>query len=88
MNQVSASFLLKLDIPEEDNLKKKLLFDEFLDGISENDILNMENIATLNEIFKKLKEKFGWTKDEPFYKIASQNCRFESRTLNVAICHY
>ena len=36
-----------------------------------------KNNTTLNELYKKLEEKFGWTKEKPFYKIASQNCRFK-----------
>ena len=81
VNQVTASFLWKLDIQAEDDQKKKLLFNQFLDGVSENDTLNDANNATLNEIFKKMEEKFGWTTDKAFYKIASQNCRFETQII-------
>ena len=71
VNQVTASFLGKLDIQAEDHQKKKLLFEYFLDGG------NDESNKTLNELYKKMEEKFGWAKEKPFYKIASQNCRFK-----------
>ena len=73
VNQVTASFLGKLDIQAEDHQKKKLLFEYFLDG--GNDKSN----KTLNELYKKMEEKFGWAKEKHFYKIASQNCRFKSK---------
>ena len=76
VNQVTASFLGKLDIQAEDDQKKKLLFETFLDGVGVQDE-NDESITTLYEHFKKMKEKFVWTKEKPFYKIASQNCRFK-----------
>ena len=79
VNQVTASFLWKLDIQAEDDQKKKLLFETFLDGIPGNKEPHDhdENNTTLNELYKKMEEKFGWAKEKPFYKIASQNCRFK-----------
>ena len=78
VNQVTASFLWKLDIQAEDDQKKKLLFENFLDGVPGNKKADDdESNATLNNLYKKMEEKFGWTKDQPFYKIASQNCRFK-----------
>ena len=79
VNQVTASFLWKLDIQAEDDQKKKLLFETFLDGVPVNKEAHDhddENNATLNELYKKMEEKLGWSKEQPFYKIASQNCRF------------
>ena len=75
VNQVTTSFLGKLDIQAEDHQKKKLLFEHFLDG--GNDESNDESNKTLNEVYKKMGEKFGWVKEKPFNKIASQNCRFK-----------
>ena len=77
VNQVTASFLWKLDIQAEDDQKKKLLFETFLDGVPGNkEAHDDENNATLNELYKTMEEKLGWSKEQPFYKIASQNCRF------------
>ena len=78
VNQVTASFLWKLDIQAEDDQKKKLLFENFLDGVPGTKEDDVERNTTLNELYKKMEEKFGWTKDQPFYKIASQNCRFKN----------
>ena len=77
VNQVTASFLWKLDIQAEDDQKKKLLFENFLDGVPGTKEDNVESNTTLNNLYKKMEEKFGWSKDQPFYKIASQNCRFK-----------
>ena len=77
VNQVTASFLWKLDIQAEDDQKKKLLFENFLDGVPELKDVDDESNKTLNELYKEMKEKFGWANDKPFYKIASQNCRFK-----------
>ena len=78
VNQVTASFLWKLDIQAEDDQKKKLLFETFLDGVPGNkEAHDDENNATLNELYKTMEEKLGWSKEQPFYKIASQNCRFK-----------
>ena len=77
VNQVTASFLWKLDIQAEDDQKKKLLFENFLDGVPGTKEDDDESNTTLNELYKKMKEEFGWSKDQPFYKIASQNCRFK-----------
>ena len=79
VNQVTASFLWKLDIQAEDDQKKKLLFETFLDGIPGNKEAHHhdDNNTTLNELYKKMEEKFGWSKDQPFYQIASQNCRYK-----------
>ena len=77
VNQVTASFLWKLDIQAEDDQKKKLLFENFLDGVPKVKELDDESNNTMSELYKKMEEKFGWAKEKPFYKIASQNCRFE-----------
>ena len=77
VNQVTASFLWKLDIQAEDDQKKKLLFETFLDGIPGTKEDDVESNTTLNELYKQMNETFGWSKDQPFYKIASQNCRFK-----------
>ena len=77
VNQVTASFLWKLDILAEDDQKKKLLFENFLDGVPGTKEDDVESNTTLNELYKKMEETFGWTKEKPFYKIASQNCRFK-----------
>ena len=79
-NQVTASFLWKLDIQAEDDQKKKLLFETFLDVIPCNKGAHhhYDNNTSLYELYKKMEEKFGWSKDQPFYQIASQNCRFEN----------
>ena len=77
VNQVTASFLWKLDIQAEDDQKKKLLFENFLDGVPGTKEDDVESNTTLNNLYKKMEEKFGWSKDQPFYKIASQNCRFK-----------
>ena len=78
VNQVTASFLWKLDIQAEDDQKKKLLFENFLDGVpGSKEADDVESNTTLNELYKKMEETFGWSKDQPFYKIASQNCRFK-----------
>ena len=82
VNQVTASFLWKLDIQAEDDQKKKLLFENFLDGVPGTKEDDDESNTTLNELYKKMEEKFGWSKDQPFYKIASQNCRFKIWKLN------
>ena len=78
VNQVTASFLWKLDIQAEDDQKKKLLFENFLDGVPGTKEDDVERNTTLNELYKKMEETFGWSKDQPFYKIASQNCRFKN----------
>ena len=78
VNQVTASFLWKLDIQAEDDQKKKLLFENFLDGVPKVKELDDESNNTMSELYKKMEEKFGWAKEKPFYKIASQNCRFET----------
>ena len=77
VNQVTASFLWKLDIQAEDDQKKKLLFENFLDGVPGTKEDDVESNTTLNELYKQMNETFGWSKDQPFYKIASQNCRFK-----------
>jgi hypothetical protein len=77
VNQVTASFLWKLDIQAEDDQKKKLLFENFLDGVPKVKEVDDESNKTLNELYKKMEKKFGWPKEKPFYKIASQNCRFK-----------
>jgi hypothetical protein len=77
VNQVTASFLWKLDIQAEEDQKKKLLFENFLDGVPDTKEDDVESNTTLNELYNKMNETFGWSKDQPFYKIASQNCRFE-----------
>ena len=77
VNQVTASFLWKLDIQAEDDQKKKLLFENFLDGVPGTKEDDVESNTTLNELYKQMNETFGWTKEKPFYKIASQNCRFK-----------
>ena len=82
VNQVTASFLWKLDIQAEDDQKKKLLFENFLDGVPEVEEVDDESNKTLNVLYKKMGEKFGWAKEKPFFKIASQNCRFKIRKLN------
>ena len=82
VNQVTASFLWKLDIQTEDDQKKKLLFENFLDGVPEvEEVDDDESNETLNVLYKKMEEKFGWAKEKPFFKIASQNCRFKIRKL-------
>ena len=77
VNQVTASFLWKLDIQAEEDQKKKLLFENFLDGVPGTKEDDVESNTTLNELYKQMNETFGWSKDQPFYKIASQNCRFK-----------
>ena len=77
VNQVTALFLWKLDIQAEDDQKKKLLFENFLDGVPKVKEVDDESNKTLNELYKKMEEKFGWSKEKPFFKIASQNCRFK-----------
>ena len=77
VNQVTASFLWKLDIQAEDDQKKKLLFENFLDGVPKVKEVDDESNKTLNELYKKMEDKFGWSKDQPFYQIASQNCRYK-----------
>ena len=77
VNQVTASFLWKLDIQAEDDQKKKLLFENFLDGVPKVKEVDDESNKTLNELYKKMEEKFRWSKEKPFFKIASQNCRFK-----------
>ena len=77
VNQVTASFLWKLDIQAEDDQKKKLLFENFLDGVPKVKEVDDESNKTLNELYKKMEEKFSWAKEKPFFKIASQNCRFK-----------
>ena len=77
VNQVTASFLWKLDIQAEDDQKKKLLFENFLDGVPKVKEVGDESNKTLNELYQKMEEKFGWAKEKPFFKIASQNCRFK-----------
>ena len=77
VNQVTASFLWKLDIQAEDDQKKKLLFENFLDGVPGTKEDDVESNTTLNQLYKQMNETFGWSKDQPFYKIASQNCRFK-----------
>ena len=59
VNQVTASFLWKLDIQAEDDQKKKLLFETFLDGIPGNKEPHDhdENNTTLNELYKKMVAK-------------------------------
>ena len=76
VNQVTASFLWKLDIQAEDDQKKKLLFENFLDGVPGTKEDDDESNTTLNELYQQMNETFGWSNDQPFYKIASQNCRF------------
>ena len=82
VNQVTASFLWKLDIQAEDDQKKELIFDNFLNGLPEFEEVDDESNKTLNVLYKKMGEKFGWAKEKPFFKIASQNCRFKIRKLN------
>ena len=77
VNQVTASFLWKLDIQAEDDQKKKLLIENFLDGVPKVKEVGDESNKTLNELYQKMEEKFGWAKEKPFFKIASQNCRFK-----------
>ena len=77
VNQVTASFLWKLDIQAVDDQKKKLLFENFLDGVPGTKEDDVESNTTLNQLYKQMNETFGWSKDQPFYKIASQNCRFK-----------
>ena len=77
VNQVTASFLWKLDIQAEDDQKKELIFDNFLNGLPEFEEVDDESNKTLNVLYKKMEEKFGWAKEKPFFKIASQNCRFK-----------
>ena len=77
VNQVTASFLWKLDIQAEEDQKKKLLFENFLDGVPGTKEDDVESNTTLNQLYKQMNETFGWSKDQPFYKIASQNCRFK-----------
>ena len=77
VNQVTASFLWKLDIQAEEDQKKKLLFENFLDGVPGTKEDDVESNTTLNELYQQMNETFGWSKDQPFYKIASQNCRFK-----------
>ena len=49
VNQVTASFLWKLDIQAEDDQKKKLLFENFLDGVPGTKEDDVESNTTLNE---------------------------------------
>ena len=77
VNQVTASFLWKLDIQAEDDQKKKLLFENFLDGVPGTKEDDVESNTTLNQLYKQMNETFGWSKDQPFYQIASQNCRYK-----------
>ena len=76
VNQVTASFLWKLDIQDTDDHKKKILFNQFLDGIPDDFNTTQKEKDDLQQLLDKLKNDFGWSDKKPFYKIASQNCRY------------
>ena len=75
VNQVTASFLWKLDIQATDDHKKKILFNQFLDGIPEDYNITDQEYDEWQKLKKKLTDDFGWSNEKAFYKIASQNCR-------------
>ena len=42
----------------------------------EENLTEDDNI-TLTNLYEKMTQEYGWSEDKPFYKMASQNCRFE-----------
>ena len=74
VNQVTASFLWKLDVNAENDNAKKLLFNQFLDGVPKSENISAQDEAELNQLLDNMRSVFGWSEEVPFYKFASQNC--------------
>ena len=74
VNQVTQSFLLKLDIQDKDVDKKHLLFKQYIKGIPSKKPLNQTEEKTLREINKKMNKEYGGRKFKPFW-YSSQDCR-------------